>query len=337
MLIVMKAGATPEDVEQVCARITALGFSARPIPGAQRTAIGLVGNSRPVDPSPFEALPGVREVIRVSAPYKLVSLEFQQEPTVITLSNGVKIGGDEPCVMGGPCSVESEEQLMSTAAYVAEAGCRVLRGGAFKPRTSPYEFQGLGVEGLRLLARARERFGLAIITEALDTEQAALVAEFADVIQIGARNMQNFALLRRVGQLRRPVMLKRGPSATIKEWLLAAEYIASEGNPDILLCERGVRSFDDMTRNLLDVSAIPLLRGLTHLPILADPSHGTGRRALVMPMARAAIAAGAHGIIVETHPRPDLALSDGPQALLPAQFACLLREVRSVHRALSPT
>jgi 3-deoxy-7-phosphoheptulonate synthase len=256
---------------------------------------------------------------------------------VIRLSNGAVIGGDEPCIMGGPCSVESEEQLMTTAAYVAETGCRILRGGAFKPRTSPYEFQGLGAEALRLLAKARDRFGLAIITEALDADHLHLVAEVADVIQIGARNMQNYALLRRVGQLRKPVMLKRGPSATIKEWLLAAEYIASEGNPQIMLCERGIRSFDDMTRNLLDVSAIPLLRGLTHLPIIADPSHGTGRRALVMPMARASVAAGAHGVIVETHPRPDLALSDGPQALLPDAFARLVREVHAVHRALLPT
>ena len=336
MLIVMKTDATETDVQRVCERIGALGFSARPIPGAQRTAIGLVGNNRPLDAAPFEALPGVREVIRVSAPYKLVSLEFQPDPTVITLPNGVQIGGDEPCVMGGPCSVESEDQLMTTASYVAAAGCRILRGGAFKPRTSPYEFQGLGEEGLRLLARARDRFGLAIVTEALDTDTVNLVAEHADIIQLGARNMQNYALLRRVGRIRKPVMLKRGPSATVKEWLLAAEYIASEGNTQIMLCERGIRSFDDMTRNLLDVSVIPLLRGLTHLPIIADPSHGTGRRPLVAPMARAAIAAGAHGIIVETHPRPEQALSDGPQALLPEPFARLVREVHDVHRAIHP-
>jgi 3-deoxy-7-phosphoheptulonate synthase len=334
MLIIMTAEATSADLQRVCERITDLGFAARTIPGAECTAIGLVGNPGPLSPTTFEQLPGVREVIRVTAPHKLVSRDFIARDTVITLPNGAVIGGPDACVIAGPCSVESEEQLMTTASYVAAAGCRVLRGGAFKPRTSPYEFQGLGLEGLRLLQRARQHFGLAIVTEALDAEGASLVAEYADIIQIGARNMQNYALLRHVGRLRKPVMLKRSPSGTVKEWLLAAEYIASEGNQEIILCERGIRSFDDVTRNLMDVAAIPVVRALSHLPVIADPSHATGRRALVLPMARAAIAAGAHGVIVETHPWPEKALSDGPQALLPDQLHRLVREIASVHAAL---
>lgn len=337
MLIIMDASAPSAAIDAVCDRIRALGYVPHPLPGAQRTAIGLTGNAGPLDPAPFESLPGVREVVRVSAPYKLVSREVRPDDTVITLSNGATIGGPVPCVIGGPCSVESEEQLMTTAAYVAATGCRILRAGAFKPRTSPYDFQGLGEEGLRLLSRARSRFGLAIVTEALDPAGADLVAEHADIIQIGARSMTNPVLLRHVGRLRRPVLLKRGPAATIKEWLLAAEYIASEGNPQIILCERGIRGFDELTRNLLDLSAIPLVRSLSHLPVLADPSHGTGRRPLVLPMARAAIAAGAHGVIVETHPCPERALSDGPQALLPDQFAQLVRDVATIHAALAPS
>ena len=321
MLIVMQAEAGEADVERVCAVIRQRGFEARPIPGGRRTAIGLVGNDGAVDPSPFLSLPGVLETISVSAPYKLVSREWKAEDTIIELPNGAKIGGGDVCIIGGPCSVESESQIMAAAEMVAKAGSPVLRGGAFKPRSSPYSFQGLGVDGLKILQKAGHAFGLATVTEAIDHASADVVAEYADVIQIGARNMQNYSLLKRVGQLRKPVVLKRGMSATIKEWLLAAEYILSGGNTQVILCERGIRSFDSATRNVLDVAAIPVAKGLTHLPVIADPSHGTGLRDKVIPMALAAIAAGADGLIVEAHPRPDEALSDGHQSLYPQQFA----------------
>lgn len=334
MLIVMKNEASKEDVERVCGVIRDMGFEPRPMPGEQRTAIGLVGNDRRVEDSRVRGLPGVARVIHVSAPYKQVSREWRKEPTVIELFNGAKIGGEKLVVMGGPCSVESEDQLMRAAECVAESGGKVLRGGAFKPRTSPYAFQGLGERGLELLAQARERFELAIITEALDPRSAAKVADFADIIQIGARNMQNFALLKEVGQLGKPVMLKRGMSATIKEWLLAAEYVVHEGNGQVMLCERGIRSFDSATRNVMDVAAIPLVKELTHLPVIGDPSHATGVRSMVTPMARAAVAAGADGIIVETHPEPNMALSDGPQALYPDQFRDLMREVEAIAAVL---
>lgn len=324
MLIVMHHDARPEDVDAVCERIRRMGLEPRPMPGEQRTAIGLVGNDGPIDPARFHGLPGVLRAIPVSAPYKQVSLEWRREPTIIELANGTRIGGDAVVVMGGPCSVETEAQVMKTAEYVAAAGATVLRGGAYKPRTSPYSFQGLGVEGLKILAKAREAFGLAIITEALDEASADHVAEYADVIQIGARNMQNYGLLKHVGRLGRPVMLKRGPAATIKEWLLAAEYIVHSGMPDVILCERGIRGFDSVTRNVFDVSAIAVAKTMTHLPVIGDPSHGTGRRELIIPMARAAVAAGADGIIVETHPEPTEALSDGQQALYPAQFTELM-------------
>ncbi len=334
MLVVMHHTATTEDVDRVCDAITQMGFEPRPMPGEQRTAIGLVGNDTRVEDSRVRGLPGVARVIHVSAAYKQVSREWKAETTVIELFNGARIGGNDIVVMGGPCSVESEDQLMRAAEVVAEAGGRVLRGGAFKPRTSPYAFQGLGEEGLELLAKARERFGLAIITEALDPRSAGLVAQYADILQIGARNMQNFALLKEVGQLGKPVMIKRGMAATIKEWLLAAEYVVNEGNGDVMLCERGIRSFDSATRNVMDVAAIPLVKSLTHLPVIGDPSHATGVREMVTPMARAAVAAGADGIIVETHPNPNEALSDGPQALYPDQFRALTREVAAIAAVL---
>lgn len=334
MLIVMNHNATPDEIEAVKAQIVEIGFQPRPIPGELRVAIGIVGNDGPVDPAPFQDLPGVAQCIPVSSPYKQVSREWHPDDTVITLPNGAKIGGGAICVMAGPCSVESREQLLETAERVARAGATVLRGGAFKPRTSPYAFQGLGEEGLKFMAEARERFGLAVITEAIDHESLELVEQYADIIQLGARNMQNFALLRRAGRSPKPVMLKRGPSATIKEWLLAAEYILAEGNTQVILCERGIRSYDDATRNTLDVTAIPLVKRLSHLPVVADPSHGTGRRPLITPMSRAAVAAGADGLIVEVHRNPDKAKSDGGQTLFPDQFEELMAGVKLIAQAM---
>jgi 3-deoxy-7-phosphoheptulonate synthase len=330
MLVVMNAQATAEQTRTVCEAIAALGFEAAPMPGGQRVAIGVIGNDKGFDDTRLRGLPGVHKVIHVSKPYKLVSREFREQATVIEVLPGIKIGGPEIVVMGGPCSVESEKQLMTTAEIVRNGGGLILRGGAFKPRSSPYSFQGLGIEGLRLLAKARDEFGLAVVTEAMDIESANAVAEYADIIQIGARNMQNFPLLKHVGKLGKPVMLKRGMSATIKEWLLAAEYVAHHGNPDIILCERGIRSFGDATRNVMDVGAIAVAKVETHLPIIGDPSHATGRRDMVLPVGRAAIAAGADGVIVETHPEPNQALSDGPQALYPEQFVDFVEAVRLI-------
>ena len=334
MLITMKRTATTDQIRHVCDLIEAMGYEARPMPGGVRTAIGIVGNDRPVSEAPFRGLEGVSAVIHVSAPYKQVSREWRSRRTVVELENGVRIGGDEVVIMGGPCAVESEEQLMSAAKIVAEAGGVVLRGGAFKPRTSPYSFQGLGEQGLELLSKARSEYGLAIVTEAMDLQSADMVAESADIIQIGARNMQNYPLLRHIGRLNKPVMLKRGMSATIKEWLLAAEYILSGGNDQVILCERGIRGFDDATRNVMDVSAIALVKELSHLPVIADPSHATGRRSLVAPVARASVAVGADGVIVETHPKPHEALSDGPQALFPDQFASMVGSLRAIAATL---
>jgi 3-deoxy-7-phosphoheptulonate synthase len=325
MLITMKRSATADQVQHVCDIIEAMGFEARPMPGGVRTAIGVVGNDTPVTEAPFRGLEGVSRVIAVSAPYKQVSREWKPQPTVVELENGVKVGGKDLVVMGGPCAVESEEQLMAAAKVVAEAGGVILRGGAFKPRTSPYSFQGLGNRGLDILAMAREEYGLAIITEAMDMESADLVAEKADIIQIGARNMQNYPLLRHIGKLQKPVMLKRGMSATIKEWLLAAEYILSGGNEQVILCERGIRGFDDATRNVMDVGAIALVKEL---------SHATGRRSLVAPVARASVAVGADGVIVETHPKPHEALSDGPQALFPSQFKEMVESLGAIAATL---
>jgi 3-deoxy-7-phosphoheptulonate synthase len=334
MLIVMRHGALPEEVERVCDVITEMGYQSRPMPGRQRTTVGLVGNDGRVDGSRLLALPGVAEVIHVTKPYKQVSREWKPEPTVVSLPGGLRIGGTDVVVMAGPCSVESEDQVMAAARAVRAAGATVLRAGAFKPRTSPYSFQGLGVRGLELLALAREATGLLIVTEAMDPEGLEQVAAVADIVQLGARNMQNYSLLKQAGRQRKPVLLKRGLSATIQELLLSAEYILAEGNPNVILCERGVRGFDTATRNLFDLSAIAVVHGLSHLPIIADPSHGTGHRDMVTPMARAAVAAGADGLLIEVHPTPDRALSDGAQSLYPEQFERLMAETRIIAEAI---
>ena len=330
MLIVMRHGATDAEIQRVVAVIEELGYKAQPMPGAQRTAVGLVGNDGRVDASRLEALPGVQEIIHVSRPYKQVSREWKSENTVVRLPGGVAVGGTDVVAIAGPCSVESEGQILEAARQVREAGAVILRGGAWKPRTSPYAFQGLGRPGLKLLSKAREETGLLICTEAMDPEGVGYVAEVADIIQIGARNMQNFSLLKAAGRAKKPVLLKRGMAATIEELLLSAEYLLAEGNHAVILCERGIRGFDTATRNVFDLTAIPVVHKLSHLPIVADPSHGTGLRDKVIPMARAAVAAGADGIIVEVHPHPDQALSDGAQSLFPDQFAQLMREVRVI-------
>jgi 3-deoxy-7-phosphoheptulonate synthase len=333
MLVVMKPHATQADIDAVVERIRGMGLTPHPIPGAQRVAIGVTGNRGALEPEGFATMPGVADAIRVSQPFKLVSREVKEEDTVIDVG-GVPLGGNALAVMAGPCSVESREQLLEAARAVKAAGARFLRGGAFKPRTSPYEFQGLAEEGLELLALAREETGLRIVTEVMDVETLPRVAEVADVLQVGARNMQNFSLLKQVGALRKPVLLKRGPSATIREWLMAAEYVVSGGNYQVALCERGIRTFETMTRNTLDLNAVPVLKALTHLPVIVDPSHGIGLRPHVPAMARAAVAAGADGLIVEVHPRPEKALSDGHQSLTPAEFAELMRQVRVIAGAI---
>ena len=330
----MAHDATAKDVDRVVSIIKEMGYEARPMPGAQRTAVGLVGNDGRVDASRIEALPGVAQIIHVTQPYKQVSREWRAENTVVEIAPGVTVGGDSVVVIGGPCSVESEEQILAAARIVKAAGGTALRGGAFKPRSSPYSFQGLGKVGLELLARARKETGLPIVTEAMDDEGARIVADVADCIQIGARNMQNYSLLKTVGKLKKPVLLKRGMAATINDLLLSAEYILAEGNEKVILCERGVRSFDPAARNMLDLTAIPIVHRLSHLPIIADPSHGTGLRDKVIPMARAAVAAGADGVIIEVHPEPDRALSDGAQSLYPDQFKQLVGELRAVAAAI---
>jgi len=319
MLVVMKANAAADDIARVCRKIEALGFRPHVMPGAERTAIGITGNRGPVNPEEFESLPNVAEAIPVSKPYKLVSREVKPDNTVVTVA-GVPVGGDDLLLCAGPCSVESREQILDSARAVKKAGARLLRGGAYKPRTSPYAFQGLGEEGLKYLADARDETGLGVVTEAIDVETFDLVEAYADCIQIGARNMQNFSLLRRAGRSRKPILMKRGMSSTLEEFLMAAEYILSEGNYQVILCERGVRTFTDHTRNTLDLSVVPAVKTLSHLPIIVDPSHGTGKRDKVHPMALAAVAAGAAGLIVEVHPNPDRALSDGYQSLDPDQF-----------------
>jgi len=334
MLIVMRHGAPESDIRRVAETIEEMGYQARPMPGKQRTTVGLVGNDGRVDASRLAALPSVQEIIHVTKPYKQVSREWKSEPTIVRLPGGLTIGGDEVVVMAGPCSVESERQILDAARAVREGGATVLRAGAFKPRSSPYSFQGLGLAGLKLLARAREESGLLIVTEAMDGAEIDAVAEVADIIQIGARNMQNYSLLKRAGRIGKPVLLKRGLSATIQELLLSAEYILAEGNPNVILCERGVRGFDPATRNLLDLSAIPVVHGTSHLPIIADPSHGTGHRDMVMPMAKAAVAGGADGLLIEVHPTPDRALSDGAQSLYPEQFDRLMKEIRLIAEAI---
>ncbi|HEX8321284.1 3-deoxy-7-phosphoheptulonate synthase [Longimicrobium sp.] len=334
MLVVMRHDATKQDIDTVVATIREMGYEARPMPGKQRTAIGLVGNDGKVNADRLEAQSGVLEIIHVSQPYKQVSREWRDDPTVVTLGNGTRIGAGEVSVMAGPCSVEGEAQIIGIAHRLREQGATILRGGAFKPRTSPYSFQGMAEEGLKLLARAREETGMAIVTEAIDSESLDLVAQYADIVQIGARNMQNFSLLRRAGRAGKPVLLKRGMAATVKDLLLSAEYILAEGNPNVILCERGVRSFDTHTRNLLDLTAIPVVKSLSHLPIIADPSHGTGLRAKVIPMARAAVAAGADGLMIEVHPDPERAMSDGAQSLYPDQFGELMEQIAVIATAI---
>ena len=332
----MDRGATGEEVERVVAAAERLGLKAHPIPGAQRTAVGITGNKGAVTTAVFEALPGVLEVIRVSHPYKLVSREFHPEDTIVSVG-GVPVGGTRIVVIAGPCAVESLEQTVTIAREVKARGADLLRGGAFKPRTSPYAFQGLGEEGLRILAAARDATGLPVVTEVLDTAHVEIVAAYADCLQIGARNMQNFELLKKAGKTGKPVLLKRGMSATLEEFLLAAEYVLAEGNPNVVLCERGIRTFSDFTRNTLDLSVVPAVERLSHLPIIVDPSHGTGRREKVVPMSRASIAAGADGIAVEVHNNPAEALSDGPQALTPGMFSELMSQIRPIAMAVGRT
>jgi 3-deoxy-7-phosphoheptulonate synthase len=329
MLVVMKMDAAPDEVESVVRKVEAHGLKAHAIAGAQRTAIGITGNIGVVDRALFASMPGVLEVIRVSHPYKLVSREFRPQDTVVEIG-GVPIGGRELVVIAGPCSVESYEQTLRIARTVKAAGARLLRGGAYKPRTSPYSFQGLGEEGLRILARVRAEVGLPVVTEATDIDVLDRVVEYADAVQIGARNMQNYTLLRRVGRCARPVLLKRGMNATVTETLLAAEYILDQGNPNVVICERGIRTFTDHSRNTLDLSSVPEVKRISHLPMITDPSHAAGERLKVLPLARASVAVGADGVMVEVHDRPEEALSDGEQALLPEEFERLMAAVRQL-------
>jgi 3-deoxy-7-phosphoheptulonate synthase len=334
MLVVLKKSVTESEIDHIRERVEALGFRAHLSRGEVRTVIGLVGDHRGLAKEALLSLQGVEEVHAVTKPYKQVSREWREADTIVEVSGGIRFGGLEVPIIAGPCAVESDEQILGIADQVRAMGASLLRGGAFKPRTSPYSWQGLGEEGLKMLARAREETGLAIVTEALDSDGVDLVAEYADVLQIGARNMQNYPLLRRAGKCGKPVLLKRGMSATINELLLAAEYLLAEGNDDIILCERGVRSFDNHTRNLLDLTAVPVVKALSHLPIIADPSHGTGVRDKVIPMARASVAAGADGLMIEVHPDPPSALSDGAQSLYPEQFSDLMEQIRVIATAI---
>jgi 3-deoxy-7-phosphoheptulonate synthase len=336
MIIVLRARATEEEVAQVCRRIEALGLTPHLSRGVERTIIGAIGDERILLDKAIEALPMVERVLPILKPYKLASRDFHPENTVVTI-NGVRVGDRRLVVVAGPCSVESREMLLSVAKEVQSAGAQLLRGGAFKPRTSPYAFQGLGEEALRYLAEARRETGMPVVTELMDPREALLVLRYADVVQVGARNMQNFRLLKELGMQKTPVLLKRGMSSTIRELLMSAEYIMSEGNYNVILCERGIRTFEDATRNTLDLSAIPVLKQLTHLPVVVDPSHGTGKWDLVAPMALAAVAAGADGVMVEVHPHPEEALSDGPQALLPSRFHQLMADLRKVAEAVGRT
>ena len=333
MIVVMKHHASDAEINGVLKQIETLGFKAHLSRGEERTIIGVIGDERPVDPENFEMFDGVERVVRILHPFKLASRDFHPENSIVKI-NGVSVGADPIIVMAGPCSVESREQLMETAAAVKEAGAHILRGGAFKPRTSPYAFQGLGLKGLELLREARDAYRLPIITEVMATQDVTLVAQYTDILQIGARNMQNFALLHAVGETNKPVLLKRGMMSTIEELLMAAEYILSHGNSRVMLCERGIRTFETATRNTFDINAIPVLKSLTHLPVIADPSHGTGKWELVTPVARAAIAAGADGVIVEVHPNPARAMSDGAQSLKPEKFAALVSEIRRIAEAM---
>lgn len=333
MVIVMKHGATDEQIQHVVDRLHEFKLREHISRGDERTLIGAIGDERVLNTIPLEAMPGVEKVMAVLAPYKLASREFQPEDTVIKI-DGVEIGGKKVVIMAGPCAVENEDQITTIAESVKDSGALILRGGAFKPRTGPYSFQGLEIEGLELLAKAKEKTGLLIVTEVMSVDRIDLVAEYADILQIGARNMQNFMLLKAVGQIRKPVLLKRGMSATIEEFLLAAEYILSQGNHNVMLCERGIRTFETYTRNTLDINAVPVLKQLSHLPVIVDPSHGTGRRELVAPVSKAAIAAGADGLIIEVHNNPEVSVSDGAQSLLPEQFSQLMTELKKIAEAV---
>jgi 3-deoxy-7-phosphoheptulonate synthase len=336
MIVVMKHQATEKEISGVIRQIEELGFRAHLSQGEERTVIGLIGDERPLEPNTLELWPGVERVVRILHPFKLASRDFHPETTLIGV-NGMTIGCNEIVVMAGPCSVESREQIMETAAAVKEAGARILRGGAYKPRTSPYAFQGLGLKGLELLREARDAYNLPIVTEVMSPQDVTLVAQYADMLQIGARNMQNYALLRAVGETQKPVLLKRGLSSTVEELLMSAEYILAQGNPRVMVCERGIRTFETATRNTFDINAIAVLKALTHLPVIADPSHGTGKWEYVTPVARAAVAAGADGLLVEVHPDPARALSDGAQSLKPERFAALVNETRRIAEALGRT
>jgi len=333
LVIVMKHGATDEQIQHVVDRLHEFKLREHISKGEERTLIGAIGDERVLNTIPLEAMPGVEKVMAVLAPYKLTSREFQPENTVIKI-DGVEIGGKKVVIMAGPCAVENEDQITTIAEFVKDSGALILRGGAFKPRTGPYSFQGLETEGLKLLAKAKEKTGLLIVTEVMSVDRIDLVAEYADILQIGARNMQNFMLLKAVGQIRKPVLLKRGMSATIEEFLLAAEYILSQGNHNVILCERGIRTFETYTRNTLDINAVPVLKQLSHLPVIVDPSHGTGRRELVAPVSKAAIAAGADGLIIEVHNNPEVSVSDGAQSLLPDQFAQLMADLQKIAEAV---
>jgi len=333
MVIVMQENATEEQIQAVNEKLVSLGFSIHRSDGKAKTVLGAIGIKRDIDIRDIEILDGVSEVMRVTEPFKLVSRTFQPEDSIYTI-NGVEIGGNEIVIIAGPCAVENEEQIEKSAEVVSKNGIKIMRGGAFKPRTSPYSFQGLGEEGLRLLRTAADRYNLLVITEIMDFTQVEMISEYADILQIGARNMHNFTLLKEVGMIKKPVLLKRGMAATIEEWLLSAEYILTGGNTEVILCERGIRTFEQYTRNTLDLSAIPAVKHLSHLPIFVDPSHGTGRRDKVIPMARAAIAAGADGLMIEVHPDPDRALSDGAQSLKPEQLEQLMNETRAIATVL---
>jgi 3-deoxy-7-phosphoheptulonate synthase len=334
MFIVMTSGATSEQIAQVCDEIARMGLKAHSITGTTRTAIGVTGNKTQVAADHLLMLSGVEDVIHVSSPYRLASRESHPDNTVVDVS-GIRFGSSEFVVIAGPCAVESREQLFAVAERVARAGAKLFRGGAYKPRTSPYSFQGLGKPALELLAEARDKFGLRIVTEAIDTETIEMVADYADIVQLGARNMQNYSLLKKAGRLRKPVLLKRGMAATIEELLLAAEYLLSEGNEQIILCERGIRTMAEPGRNVLDLAVIPQIKQLSHLPIIADPSHGTGRQARILPMSLASLAAGADGLLVEVHHAPEAALSDGPQAITPNEFDMLIAQLRRLAPAVN--
>lgn len=336
MVIIMEDHASEEQIQQVVSKIKSLGFDVHRSDGMQRTVLGAVGEKIGIDRRDLELLEGVREVVPITKSYKLVSREFRREDSIIKVGR-LKIGGTSVVIMAGPCAVETEEQIFSTAEILKKLGVNVLRGGAFKPRTSPYTFQGLGEKGLKIMKEAGEKYGLLVISEVMDVSQIKMMSDYVDIFQVGARNMQNFWLLRELGKIRKPILLKRGMSATIEEWLMAAEYIMAGGNYQVMLCERGIRTFENYTRNTLDLSAIPVIQKLSHLPVIVDPSHGTGRRDKVRPMARAAIAAGAQGLIIEIHPHPEQALSDGAQSLYPEQFAELMKELKTIAVALGQT